>query len=427
MPKKARELSAIEVKRLAKKKGRHAVGGVSGLLLNVTASGAASWILRFATGETRISANGKPFSVNRDLGLGGYPDVSLADARELAREARLKLTQGIDPVSEKKALRQARLAEMQRLLTFEQAAREVIRVKQAEAKNLKHAQQWENTLITYAFPFLGKMAVSEIQLAHITSALRPIWETKTETATRVRQRIEKVLDWAAAHGHREGENPARWKGNLENVLPNPSKISKKEHHRALSIDDAPAFLQELSTRTGNAAACLKFVILTATRSSEARLATWSEIDLENRLWIIPADRMKAGREHRVPLSDAALEVLQAMPSRTGLIFPSTSGKALSDVGVSKVVQRMGYHEKTTVHGFRSTFRDWAAERTSTPQHVAEMALAHSIGNAVEAAYRRGDLLAKRFKLMQQWADYLTQQQAPATVHQLKVETKVHEA
>ncbi|MEQ6916654.1 tyrosine-type recombinase/integrase [Halomonas aquatica] len=403
MPKKARELAPVEVKRLTTP-GLYAVGGVAGLHLQVTKSAARSWILRTTIAGKR-----------RDLGLGGYPDVTLAMAREKARDAREKIAQGIDPVAERQRLRSAALAERLRDMTFQKAAEAVVVKKQAEARNSKHGKQWASTLETYAYPVLGPMSVADIELAHIKQVLEPIWQTKTETATRVRQRIEAVLSWAAVHGHRSGDNPARWKGNLDAVLPAPTKVSKVEHHRAMSMDEMHDFMMALETRQGIAPRCLAFVILTAVRSGEARAATWEEIDLAEKVWTIPADRMKAGREHRVPLSPTAMELLESLPRFAGsnLIFPNTQGRKLSDATLAAVLKRMKVHDKATVHGFRSTFRDWAAERTSTPHHVAEMALAHTIKNHAEAAYRRGDLLAKRAKLMQQWADFLAI--APAQV------------
>ena len=396
MPRKARELAPVEVKRLTTP-GLYAVGGVAGLHLQVTKSGARSWILRATIAGKR-----------RDLGLGGYPDVTLAMAREKARETREKIAQGIDPVAERQRLRSAALAERLRDMTFEKAALAVVAKKQAEARNPKHGKQWASTLETYAYPVLGPMSVADIELAHVKQVLEPIWQTKTETATRVRQRIEAVLSWASVHGHRSGENPARWKGNLDAVLPAPTKVSKVEHHRAMPMDEMHDFMLALEKRKGIAPRCLAFVILTAVRSGEARAATWDEIDLAEKVWTIPADRMKAGREHRVPLSAPAVELLEALPRFAGcnLIFPNTQGRKLSDATLAAVLKRMNLHDKATVHGFRSTFRDWAAERTSTPHHVAEMALAHTIKNHAEAAYRRGDLLAKRANLMQQWADFL---------------------
>jgi len=412
MPKKARELSALEVKRLVEP-GFYSVGGVAGLHLQVTKTGARSWILRILVGNKR-----------RDVGLGGYPDVQLAQARDKARDVREKVAQGIDPVAERQSARSALLAQQMRSITFKQAATEVIKKKQLEAGNIKHAQQWQNTLETYAFPVLGRMAVADIELVHVKQALEPIWTTKTETASRVRQRIEAVLSWATVHGHREGDNVARWKGNLDTILPAPAKIAKVKHHRALDIDDAHQFMVNLREREGVAARCLEFVILTATRSGEARGATWSEIDLANRLWIIPASRMKAGREHRVPLSDAALNLLESQPRRSDkdFVFPAPRGGQLSDAGMSALLKRMGVD--ATPHGFRSTFRDWAAERTSTPHHVCEMALAHTIKNEAEAAYRRGDLLAKRAKLMQDWAKFINQPVATGDVTPIRQQKKV---
>lgn len=403
MPRKARELAPVEIKRLTDP-GLYAVGGVAGLHLQVTKSGARSWILRATVAGKR-----------RDIGLGGYPDVPLAMAREKARVTRECIAEGIDPVAERQRRKSAALAERLREMTFQKAAEAVVAVKQAEAKNPKHGKQWANTLETYAYPILGPMSVADIKLTHVKQVLEPIWQTKTETATRVRQRIEAVLSWAAVHGHRSGENPARWKGNLDAVFPAPRKISKVEHHRAMPVDDMHAFMEALKTRGGMAAQCLAFTILTAVRSGEARAAIWDEIDLDARVWTVPADRMKTGKEHRVPLSAPAVELLETLPCFAGcnLIFPNSQGGKLSDVALAAVLKRMEVHERATVHGFRSTFRDWAAERTSTPHHVAEMALAHSIKSGVEAAYRRGDLLEKRRKLMKDWADFLATKLAKA--------------
>ncbi|MGQ4879806.1 tyrosine-type recombinase/integrase [Billgrantia sp. LNSP4103-1] len=391
MPKKARELSAVEVKRLTEP-GLYAVGGVAGLHLQIAKTGARSWVLRATVGAKR-----------RDIGLGGYPDVTLASAREKAREAREKIQQGIDPVAERRALRSALLAQQVRDITFEQCAAEVIKKKQAESRNAKHAQQWENTLKTYAYPVLGKMAVADVDLAHVLKVLKPEWESKTETMTRVRQRIEAVIAWATVHGHRSGDNPARWKGNLDAILPKPSKVAKVKHHKALPIDDMGEFMVKLRQQKGVAALALEFTILTATRSGEVRGATWDEIDLENAIWTIPAGRMKAEKEHRVPLSKEALALLQRLPRDSEVVFPAPKGGKFSDAALAAVLKRMGVD--ATVHGFRSTFRDWAAERTSYPHHVCEMALAHTIKNAAEAAYRRGDLMEKRAKLMQDWAKF----------------------
>lgn len=392
MPKVAKSLTPIEVKRLTEK-GFYAVGGVSGLHLLVRESGARSWILRTLIGGKR-----------RDIGLGGASEISLKRARELAAEMKERIREeGIDPVLERKAKRSSLVAAQAKAVTFEDCAKRVIAKKQAEAGNPKHAKQWASTLETYAYPVLGKLAVGDIELAHIVEVLEPYWTEKTETMTRVRQRIEAVLAYAITHGYRESANPAIWKGNLDNVLPSPSKIAKVEHHRALDIDAMHGFMADLRRREGNAARCLEFTILTATRSGEARGARWEEIDLEGQLWTIPASRMKAGKEHRVPLSDAAVKLLQKMPRDGNLVFPATRGGKLSDAAMSALLKRMG--AKATVHGFRSTFRDWAAERTSTPNQIAEMALAHVV-QGVEGAYRRGDLLAKRARLMGQWAEFI---------------------
>tara|TARA_R110002012_G_scaffold281630_1_gene470912 strand:- start:5341 stop:6576 length:1236 start_codon:yes stop_codon:yes gene_type:complete len=400
MPKKARELSALEVKRLSEP-GRHAVGGVSGLYLQVTPGAGRSWILRTLIGNRR-----------REMGLGGYPDVGLADAREAARIARKRLLDGEDPIAQRQAARRALIAEQQKLMTFNQCAAAVIKVKRQEARNAKHAKQWETTLATYASPTIGELSVGEIELAHIVNVLEPHWTTKTETMTRVRQRIETVLSWAIARGYREGENPARWRGNLDAILPKPAKVAKVAHHKALPYEDIGAFMSDLRQRSGIAARALEFTILTAARSGEVRGATWEEIDLGAGIWTIPAERMKAGREHRVPLSPTAVQILEALPRYDGveLVFPAPRLGQLSDAGMSSVLKRMEL--EVTVHGFRSTFRDWTAERTSTPHHVAEMALAHTIKNSAEAAYRRGDLLEKRRQLMNHWADYCA---APASV------------
>lgn len=403
MPKKARELAPIEVKRLTEP-GFYAVGGVAGLHLQVSSSGARSWILRAKVGIKR-----------RDIGLGGYPDVTLALARDRAREAREKISRGVDPVSERQASRSALLAAQAKSITFEECARKVIAKKQAEARNPKHGKQWETTLETYAFPTIGKMAVGDIELAHIVEVLEPEWESKTETMTRVRQRIEAVLSWASVHGYRDGPNVAAWKGNLDAVLPAPTKIARVEHHRALDIDAIHDFMGKLREREGMAARCLEFTILTAARSGEARGARWGEVDMAAKVWTVPADRMKAGKAHRVPLSSAAIELLESLPrgEADGLVFPAPRGGTLSDASMGAVLKRMGVD--VTTHGFRSSFRDWTAERTSTPHHVAEMALAHTIKNAAEAAYRRGDMIEKREKLMEDWARFIDTKPARASV------------
>ncbi|WP_016855996.1 tyrosine-type recombinase/integrase [Halomonas smyrnensis] len=395
MPRVAKTLTPLEIKRLVEP-GFYSVGGAAGLHLQVTKSGARSWILRTMVGTKR-----------RDIGLGSAREVSVAKAREYALEIKRKIKEeGIDPVAERQAARSALLAAQAKAITFEECARKVIDKKKKEASNKKHGKQWETTLETYAFPILGKMGVDDIELAHIVEVLEPHWSEKTETMTRVRQRIEAVLSWASAHGYREGPNVAAWKNNLDAILPAPAKIAKVEHHRALDIDATRDFMADLRQRQGMAARCLEFVILTAVRSGEARGAVWSEIDFDKAVWTIPAERMKAGKKHQVPLSKPAVRLLESLPrgEDDALVFPAPRGGKLSDAAMGAVLKRMGH--KVTVHGFRSTFRDWTAERTSTPHHVAEMALAHTIANGVEAAYRRGDLLEKRATLMKQWADFI---------------------
>ncbi|MGP5563686.1 tyrosine-type recombinase/integrase [Vreelandella alkaliphila] len=410
MPKIAKELSATEVRRLTGT-GFHAVGGVSGLHLTVSNTGARSWILRTKVGSLR-----------RDIGLGGFPDVTLAMAREIARETKAKIKAGIDPIAERKENRSRLLAQQIKEITFEQAATKVIAKKQAEAKNPKHAQQWENTLKTYAFPTLGKMAVKDVEISHVIKVLEPQWHTKTETMTRVRQRIEAVIAWATVNGHRSGDNPARWKGNLDAVLPAPAKVAKTQNHAALPYSRAAEFMEILRKRDGMAAKALEFAILTAARSGEIRGASWDEIDLSAKVWTIPASRMKAKREHRVPLSHAAVTMLEALPriDDSSLVFPAPRGGQMSDATLAAVIKRINAdmpedqqytdpkqdNRAITQHGFRSTFRDWAGECTAYPGEAIEQALAHTIRNAAEAAYRRGDMLDKRQRLMADWADYL---------------------
>lgn len=393
MPKKARELAPIEVQRLTKP-GMHTVGGVAGLYLQVLPSGARSWVLRVMVAGKR-----------RDMGLGGFPDVTLAQAREKAREARATIEKGIDPIAQRTAARSALVASRAAAVTFEEAAHKFITAKAAEWSNAKHAQQWTNTLETYAFPVAGKLACADVALPHVLKILEPIWTTKTETASRLRGRIESVLDWATVRGFRKGENPARWKGHLDKILPAPGKVTKVEHHEAVTLDDLGAFVRDLRQRDGGAARALEFLILTAARSGEVRGALWSEIDMTGRVWTVPPERMKAGKEHRVPLSDTALRLLEALPRFAGndLVFPSPRGLVLSDMALTALMRRMEREE--VPHGFRSTFRDWAAERTNYPREVAEMALAHTIGDKVEAAYRRGDLFEKRARMMGEWAKF----------------------
>lgn len=393
MPKTAAELGPLQVSRL-RAPGLHPVGGVAGLRLQVSPSGARSWILRATIGG-KVS----------DKGLGGYPDVTLAGARDAARAVRAKIAAGVNPIDDARAARSALQAAVAAAWTFDQCAEACIADKTPGWKNAKHAAQWTSTLETYASPVMGKLLARDVGLPHVLEVLRPIWKTKTETATRVRARIESVLDWATAHGYREGLNPARWKGHLDAILAPASKVAKVEHHTALPVRDVGAFMRDLRSMEGTGARALEFAILTTARSGEVRGAKWSEIDVDAKVWTIPGERMKMGREHRVPLSDAALRLLAALPRKedVDIVFLAPRGGALSDMALSAVVRRMDV--PAVPHGFRSTFRDWASETTNFPRDVAEMALAHAIGDKVEAAYRRGDLFAKRRKLMDAWAAF----------------------
>ncbi|MCK2096874.1 tyrosine-type recombinase/integrase [Thauera aromatica] len=396
MPKKAKELGPLDVKRLVEP-GLHAVGGVAGLHLQVLPSGGKSWVLRIVIGGKRC-----------DVGLGGFPDVPLAMAREKAREVREAVQQGRDPIAERATARSLLAAQRGAEITFDECARKFIEAKSAEWKSAKHAAQWSATLETYASPVIGTMQVRDIELAHIVKILEKdnFWTTKTETASRVRGRIESVLDWATVRGFRKGANPARWKGHLDKLLPAPKKVSKIEHHAALPVDEMGAFIRDLRQREAIAARALEVLILTAARSGEIRGMTWDEVDLDAAVWVVPAERMKAKREHRVPLSTRAIEVLRAQPVVAGdLVFPGMrEGAPLSDMTLTAVLKRMGRPD-LTAHGFRSTFRDWAAERTNYPREVAEAALAHTIENKVEAAYRRGDLFEKRCRMMEDWSKF----------------------
>ncbi|MCF8209066.1 MAG: integrase arm-type DNA-binding domain-containing protein [Rhodoferax sp.] len=400
MPKIVKPLGALEIKRLDKP-GLHAVGTVPGLKLQVSPNGAKSWILRTKIGNKRS-----------ELGLGGYPGVTLAQAWERARAALASIREGDNPIIDRQ--RQQDSAAW----TFKACAASYIKTHRASWKNPKHAQQWANTLETYAFPHFGDKHVADVDTPDISAAITPQWSTKNETMNRVRGRIELVLSWAAAQGYRpKGFNPAQWRGHLDQVLPKPSKVNQRESFEAMPIDGMFDFMHRLAVVEGMSARCLEFVILTACRSGEARGALWSEIDLDRAVWEIPGKRMKAGRPHRVPLSDRACGLLDTLPrlinddgEEIDLVFPGQSGdKPLSDMSLTLCMRRMGL--TAVPHGFRSTFSDWCAERTAYPSEVREMALAHAIGNATEAAYRRGDLFDKRRNLMTEWAKFL--ESAPA--------------
>lgn len=387
-------MSAVEVKRLSER-GFHAVGGVAGLHLRVTESGARSWVLRVSVARRR-----------RDVGLGGFPDVPLALARDKARSIRKQIEQGLDPVRVRKEARSALVAARAVEVTFDGAARAFIASKSAEWRSGKTADQWQTTLSTYASPVIGKLLIRDVELGHLMKILEPIWLTKTVTANRLRGRIENVLDWGTAHGHRKGDNPARWRGLLDKLLPGPGKIHKTTHLKAMPANQVGQFMRDLRKQDGTAARALEFLVLTAARSGEIRGATWGEIDLREAVWTIPAARMKGEKEHRVPLSPACLKLLESLPRFKGndLVFSAARGGKMHRSILVDVYQAM-VGVDITAHGFRSTFRDWASEYTNFPREPVEMALAHAIGNKVEAAYRRGDLFEKRRRLMNEWARF----------------------
>lgn len=378
-------LSAVKVNQL-RAPGRHADG--NGLYLEVSSSGAKRWLVRTVVQGKR-----------RDIGLGSARLVSLAEAREHAHSIRKAARSGGDPVAERRR-------EQGRQLTFEAAAEQVHLAHAGTWKNDKHAAQWISTLRAYAFPHIGNIPVNQIHSAEILRVLAPIWLTKPETARRVRQRLGTVMDWAKSGGLRDGDNPV-----LGIARGLPKQPSKRGHHAALPYTEVAGFLERLRGSSNGliVKAAFEFLVLTATRTSELLGAQWSEIDMEKKLWTIPGDRMKAGKEHRVPLSDRCIELLEAMVSfkdHEGLVFPGSSrGKPLSTMVFLMVLRRMEL--AITAHGFRSTFRDWASETTSFPHEVAEMALAHTVENKVEAAYRRGDLLEKRREIMNAWSLYCT--------------------
>jgi integrase len=386
-------LSALEVTR-AKEQGRYPDGG--GLYLQVGPKGGKSWLYRYML-------RGRA----REMGLGPFEVVSLSAARDRADECRRLCFAGIDPIEARQKQREVALLETANALSFAECAEAYVEAHRAGWRNEKHADQWRNTLKTYTEPVFGSSPVKEIELGHVMRVLEPIWTTKPETAGRLRGRIEAILDWATVRGHRRGENPARWRGHLEQLLPKRGAVRKVEHHPALPFDEVGSFLVDLRKQPGIASTAFEFLILTAARTSEVVGARWSEIDFNKKIWTVPADRIKAGREHRVPLSARALTILKSMAAgdQGEFVFPSTKAdRPLSNMALLAVLKRMKRTE-ITAHGFRSTFRDWAAERTSYPREVAEMALAHAIGDKVEAAYRRGDLFEKRLRLMEAWAKH----------------------
>ncbi|PCE27099.1 integrase [Paraburkholderia acidicola] len=388
------KLSTTQINKLARA-GLHGDGG--GLYLQITKGGVKSWLFRYMK-------NGQA----RGMGLGPLHTVSLAEARVSALAARKQLLDGIDPLDAKEQRRASTNAAAAKIKTFDECAEAYIEAHRSGWKNAKHGDQWVSTLDTYASPHFGSLAVSAIDTALIMKALEPIWREKTETASRVRGRIESVLDWATVRGHRTGENPARWKGHLDHLLPKRSKVQKVEHHAALPYADAPGFMSDLRKQDGISAKALELLILTATRTNEVLGARWGEFDLNEKIWTIPDDRMKAGKEHRVPLSKAALCILKMMKNhrQNDYVFAGQrENRPLSNMALLQLLKRMERGD-LTAHGFRSTFRDWVGETTHYPREVAEAALAHLLKNKAEAAYARGDLFSKRAAMMQDWADYL---------------------
>ena len=399
VPRVAAEMKAIQVARL-KDPGMHAVGKVPGLHLQVTDTGARSWILRATIGGKRC-----------EMGLGSYPEVTLAAAHEAAAALRAEIRAGGNPLQKRREARnQANAERVADVVTFRKCATSYIQANAAGWANAKHKAKWESSLANWVYPHVADVSVRDVALSHVLAVLeqpvtdgqesRTFWVARTETASRVRGRIESILDWAAARGLRTQDNPARWRGHLDKLMPKPSKVATVEHHKALPVSEMPAFMKALRACTGTGALALEFAILTAARSGEVRGATWGEFDLEAKVWTIPAERMKAGREHAVPLCEAALAVLGRLHEREpgGLVFPAPRGGMLSDMTLTAVLRRLGVD--ATVHGFRSTFRDWCGDHTNYPRDLAEMALAHTIKDKAEAAYRRGDMLARRVPMME---------------------------
>ena len=380
-----------------------------GLYLQVSKWNTKSWLFRY-------SRNYKL----RSLGLGPCHTITLLEARKRAKQARQLLLDGIDPIDTKHDKRQQDALERARVMTFDQCAKAYIDAHKHGWKSPKHAEQWTNTLTTYATPIIGGLPVAEVDTALVMKVLNPIWTTKTETASRVRGRIESILGWASVSGYRTGDNPARWRDHLDNLLPKRSKVKKVEHHPALPYADMGAFVKDLRARGGMAALALEFTILTAARTGEIVGARWDEIDLDGKTWTIPPERMKAEKEHRVPLCNRTVEILEELQKLGGeFVFPGLKPKKpLSNMAMLRLLQRMERSD-LTVHGFRSTFRDWASEQTAYPHEMAEMALAHTIDNKVEAAYRRGDLFKKRIRMMQDWQKHCDTIASKADVKPIK--------
>lgn len=419
MPKKAKELSALSVAKI-KGNGRHAVGGVNGLHLRIV-NDSRAWVLRVVVGQ-RFDENGKQQLHRRDIGLGSYPEVSLAEARAKAHEMKAQIRNGNDPIQQKQDQLQALRIQRLRNRTFRECAQIVIANKSRELKNQKHIAQWSTTLETYIYPTLGDISIGTITKVDVAEVLSPIWIEKNETAKRIRGRIETIFDYAKAMEYFEGDNPAEWKGNLEPILGNLKQVSRP--HPSLPYDQVSTFIQHLRQKDGISPKALEFAILTACRSGEIFGATWQEIDFKNKVWTIPKERMKAEKEHRVPLSEPAIELLKSIQTHTrsqSYIFPAPrTGSMLSDMSLTALIKRMheqklkenglGYidpkqNRVITTHGFRSTFRDWSADKTDYSREVCEHVLAHKLPDEVEAAYLRGAYLEKRKALMADWGEF----------------------
>lgn len=403
------KLSATGVSKI-KEPGYYGDGG--GLYLQVSPSLSKSWIFRF-----------KIHGRSREMGLGSLTALSLADARLKAADCRRELADGVDPIDARNAARETQRAQgklaVARTITFAACAKAYIEAHSPGWKNAKHASQWTNTIKTYAAPVFGSLAVQDIDTGLVLRAIEAIWKEKPETASRVRGRLESIFDWATVRGYRTGDNPARWRGHLEALLPARAKVRAVRHHPALPFPRLGAFMVDLREREGIAAQALEFLILTGVRSGEVRGATWDEFDLDAKVWTVPAARMKMKVEHSVPLAPRAITIIERLSKvKTGPLVFSTGAAPLSDMTLAAVIKRMNGDSEPPIwcdpkqgnaaivpHGFRSTFRDWASERTSYPREVVEMALAHAIGDKVEAAYRRGDLFEKRRRLMNEWAKF----------------------
>lgn len=397
MARPTNKLSAKLTEKNDLKPGLYGDGG--GLYLQVSDYKTKAWVFRFMMAGRA-----------RKMGLGDFELVSLKDARKKRDAAYGLVVDGIDPIEARKARKAEQAVENAKTLTFKECAEKYIAAHKAGWKSPKHAGQWEATLETYAYPAIGKLPVAAIDVALVLKVIEPIWSTKTETASRVRGRIESILSWAKARGYRQGENPATWRGHLDQLLPARSQVAPVEHHAALSYTELPAFMTKLRAKEGVSARALEFTILTVARTGDTIGAKWKEVDKAEKLWTVPAARVKGKkgarkRDHVVPLSNQTLSILKKAAADETYLFPS--GKAgLSNAAMSELLKGMGYApDVATVHGFRSTFKDWCSEQTSYPNELSEMAMAHTVSDKVEAAYRRGDMREKRRKLMADWAAF----------------------